>query len=212
MIPKHFLLLFIAFLTCNYGLANPSETKEKKEGDIKTEIKEFVFHHLKDSHSFGITSYENKNGEKVYVEIPLPVILYDNGFHFFMSSDFKHGKKTVNKGEQYYALNYHDNKIYKTGKKGILELDESHKVLNEKPIDLSITKNVVVIIITAFLMLWLFVSLAKSYKKNNGISSGIGRFFEPVVLYVRDEIARPNIGEKHYRKYMSFLLTIFFFV
>jgi len=212
MIPKHFLLLFIAFLTCNYGLANPSETKEKKEGDIKTEIKEFVFHHLKDSHSFGITSYENKNGEKVYVEIPLPVILYDNGFHFFMSSDFKHGKKTVNTGEQYYALNYHDNKIYKTGKKGILELDESHKVLNEKPIDLSITKNVVVIIITAFLMLWLFVSLAKSYKKNNGISSGIGRFFEPVVLYVRDEIARPNIGEKHYRKYMSFLLTIFFFV
>jgi F-type H+-transporting ATPase subunit a len=61
-------------------------------------------------------------------------------------------------------------------------------------------------------MLLLFVSLAKSYTKNGGISSGAGRFFEPIVLYVRDEIAIPNIGEKHYKKYMSFLLTIFFFI
>ena len=61
-------------------------------------------------------------------------------------------------------------------------------------------------------MLLLFVSLAKSYAKNGGISSGVGRFFEPIVLYVRDEIAIPNIGEKHYKKYMSFLLTIFFFI
>ena len=212
MIPKHFLLLFTAFLACNFGLANPSKLNEEKEGGIKTEIKEFIFHHLKDSHSFGITSYKKQTGEKVYIEIPLPVILYDNGFKLFMSSDFKHGKKTVNQGDQYYALNYNDNRIYKSDEKGTLEINESNKVLNEKPIDFSITKNVVVIIITAFFMLWLFISLAKSYKKNNGISSGLGRFFEPVVLYVRDEIARPNIGEKHYRKYLSFLLTIFFFV
>ena len=66
-------------------------------------------------------------------------------------------------------------------------------------------------IFTALFMLWLFISLARSYKTNKGISKGMGRFFEPVVLYVRDEIARPNIG-KNYKKYMSFLLTIFFFV
>jgi len=61
-------------------------------------------------------------------------------------------------------------------------------------------------------MFLLFTSLAKSYVKNNGIASGIGRFFEPIVLYIRDDIAIPNIGEKKYKKYMSFLLTIFFFI
>src|SRR5699024_470392 len=58
----------------------------------------------------------------------------------------------------------------------------------------------------------LFSSLARSYKKNGGIASGAGRFMEPLILYIRDEIAIPNIGEKHYKKYMSHLLTIFFFV
>jgi|TARA_B100001939_G_C16640088_1_gene487225 F-type H+-transporting ATPase subunit a len=61
-------------------------------------------------------------------------------------------------------------------------------------------------------MLFLFGSLAKSYKKNNGVAKGVGRFFEPIILYVRDEIAIPNIGEKKYSNYMSFLLTIFFFI
>ncbi len=61
-------------------------------------------------------------------------------------------------------------------------------------------------------MFLLFAGLAKSYAKNEGIASGVGRIFEPVVLYIRDEIAIPNIGEKHYKKYMSYLLTIFFFV
>lgn len=61
-------------------------------------------------------------------------------------------------------------------------------------------------------MLLLFVSLAKSFKYNKGISKGMGRFFEPIILYIRDEIAIPNIGEKKYKNYMSYLLTIFFFV
>ena len=68
------------------------------------------------------------------------------------------------------------------------------------------------IFVVALIMFLLFRGLAKSYAKNNSIASGVGRFFEPIVLYVRDEIAIPNIGEKHYKKYMSYLLTIFFFV
>jgi F-type H+-transporting ATPase subunit a len=62
------------------------------------------------------------------------------------------------------------------------------------------------------LMLWLFVSIAKSYKKNNGVPKGIAGFLEPIILYIRDEIAIPNIGEKHYARYMNYLLTVFFFV
>ena len=212
MTPKYFLLLFFTLSISNFNLASPVILNEKEGGDIKSNIKEFIFHHLKDSHSFGITSYKNESGEKVYIEVPLPVILYDNGFNFFLSSDFKHGKKTIKSGEQFYRLNYDNNRIYKTNKNGEIILNENNQVLNEKPIDFSITKNVVVIIFTALFMFWLFTGLAKSYKKNNAIATGIGRFFEPIVLYVRDEIARPNIGEKHYRKYMSYLLTIFFFV
>jgi F-type H+-transporting ATPase subunit a len=89
---------------------------------------------------------------------------------------------------------------------------DEHHPTNIKPLDFSITKNVLSIMIVAFLMFFVFSSLAKTYAKNGGISSGVGRFFEPIVLYVRDEIAIPNIGEKHYKKYMSFLLTVFFFI
>ena len=206
---KFFLsaLLILSANLCAYSIEKDPEQK----GGIKEEIKEYIAHHLKDSHSFGIASYTKENGEKVYIEIPLPVILYDNGFKFFMSSEFKHGKKVVTSNENYYRMYYDKNIIYKTDSKGTFIYDDSNKLLNEKPIDFSITKNVVVMIFTALFMLWLFISLARSYKTNKGISKGMGRFFEPIVLYVRDEIARPNIG-KNYKKYMSFLLTIFFFV
>jgi F-type H+-transporting ATPase subunit a len=91
-------------------------------------------------------------------------------------------------------------------------MDEHHHATNAAPLDFSITKNVFMIFVVALIMFLLFRGLAKSYVKNGGIASGVGRIFEPIVLYVRDEIAIPNIGEKHYKKYMSYLLTIFFFV
>jgi len=74
------------------------------------------------------------------------------------------------------------------------------------------TKSVMTMLFTALLMFFLFSSLASSYSKNGNIAMGVGRFFEPIILYVRDDIAIPNIGEKHYGRYMSFLLTVFFFI
>ena len=67
-------------------------------------------------------------------------------------------------------------------------------------------------LVTGLLLLWLFSSMAKSYTRNDGIPSGIGKFLEPVVLYIRDDIAVPNIGEKKYKRYMPMLLTVFFFI
>ena len=49
------------------------------------------------------------------------------------------------------------------------------------------------ILITALLMFFLFRGLGKSYGENNGVAKGVGRFFEPIVLYIRDDIAIPNI-------------------
>ena len=187
--------------------ANAGEGHTKEESkDIRTQIREHIDHHMLDSHSF--TLFADAETGKHY-GFPLPVILWDNGLHVFSSSRFDYGHKVAESNGNYYAL--HHEKIYKTDATGKLEGDPHHPS-NAKPLDLSITKSVLMMIVVALIMFWLFRSLAKSYVKNGGISAGPGRIFEPIVLYVRDEIAIPNIGEKHYKKYMSYLLTIFFFV
>lgn len=203
--------LVATLLLAQFTFANEQEHEAEEHGkDLKTEIKEYISHHLKDSHDFSLFSYTKENGEHKYVGFPLPVILWDNGLKFFSSSKFHHGETIAEVDGNHYKL-YHS-KIYKTDAAGTINYDEEHHPTNVKPLDFSITKNVVMIIVTGLLMLWLFTSLAKSYAKNNGIPTGAGRFFEPIVLYIRDDIARPNIGEKRYKKYMPFLLTIFFFI
>lgn len=208
----NFFILFFILSSLSLYAFDSNKNVEKNE-DIKSEIKKYIKHHLKDSHSFYLTSFTNNDtGKKTYIEIPMPVILYDNGFKFFMSSDFKHGKEIVVDNETYYRMNYDNNKIYKTNSDGIINISNEGKVLNEKPLDFSITKNIATILLVSILMFFLFVSLAKSYRTNNGVSKGIGRFFEPIILFIRDDIAIPNIGLKKYKNYMSFLLTVFFFV
>lgn len=188
-----------------------AEAKEgNSTGDLKTEIKEYIAHHLLDSYDFSLFSYTDDQGNHVYIGAPLPIILWDDGLKIFSSSKFHHGETVAQVDGNYYAL-YH-NKIYKTDAQGTINYDEAHHPSNAKPLDFSITKSVVSMLLVFIIMFYLFKSLADSYVKNGGIASGVGRFFEPIVLYVRDDIARPNIGEKKYKKYMSFLLTIFFFI
>lgn len=173
--------------------------------DTKEEIKSYIKHHLEDTYHFGIW-------DKMGIAFPLPVILIDEGLHVFSSSRFAdghgHHEGVAESNGKYYKIAHA--KIYETDASGTISYDEDHHAT--KPLDFSITKNVMMIIITGLLMLLLFRSLGKSYAANGGISKGVGRFMEPIVLYVRDDIARPNIGEKKYKKYLPFLLTIFFFV
>lgn len=225
------LFLVGTLLLAQFTFANEQEHEtEEHGGDLKVEIKEYISHHLKDSHDFSLFSYTAENGEHKYVGFPLPVILIDDGLKVFSSSKFNHGETVAEVDGNYYRL-YHS-KIYKTDAEGTIKYDSEHGGVshdtedafgeevvidnihpsNEKPLDFSITKNVVMIIVTGLLMLWLFTSLAKSYAKNGGIPTGAGRFFEPIILYVRDDIARPNIGEAKYKKYMPYLLSIFFFI
>jgi F-type H+-transporting ATPase subunit a len=175
--------------------------------DIKSKIKKFIDHHLLDTHDFTFSANEET---KAHYGFSLPVILWDGGLQVFSSSKFHHGEATAESNGNFYVL--HHEKIYKTDESGKLIEGHGGHPENARPLDLSITKSVVGILLISILMFFLFTSLAKSYQKNNGIASGAGRFFEPLVLYVRDEIAIPNIGEKGYKKYMSYLLTIFFFV
>jgi len=183
-----------------------AQEAEGETSEIKKQIKEVIDHHVLDGHYFSISA-NAATGE--HYGFPLPIILWDNGVHFFSSSKFHHGEAVAESNGNYYVL--HHEKIYKTDAAGTLTEEHGHPT-NAMPIDLSITKGVLTIMVVAMIMFLLFTSLAKSFAKNGGISAGAGRFFEPIILYIRDEIAIPNIGEKHYKKYMSYLLTIFFFV
>lgn len=182
----------------------------KHEGPINTPdaIQAYKEHHLQDAHDFIFFS-DGATGK--HYGFSLPVILWDKeaGLQMFMSSKFHHGESVAENNGNYYVL--HHGKIYKTDETGHLEMDDHGHPTNAKPLDLSITKSVVGMLLTGLLMLWMFTSLAKSYRKGP-IPTGLGRVLEPLVLYVRDEIARPNIGEHKYKNYMSFLLTVFFFI
>ena len=144
-------LYVFAFLT-----SLPSLAKEIQSGkDLKTEIKNYISHHLEDAHDFSLFSFTNNLGEHVYVGIPLPVILWDEGLKVFSSSKLKHGEGVVKKGSGFYKLEH--GKIYKTDSEGKINYDENNHPTNKLPIDLSITKGVVSMIIIAFLMFFLLL-------------------------------------------------------
>lgn len=190
--------------------AHSTEHNQEEPKDLKTEIKEFISHHLLDSYDFHLYSYKDDSGEEHHVGFPLPVILWDNGLQLFSSSNFHHGEHAAESNGNYYRL-FHG-KIYKVANaEEQVTVNEHGHAENVKPLDFSITKNVFMMLVVSVIMFLLFTSLAKSYAKNGGIAKGAGRFFEPIILYIRDDIAIPNIG-KNYKKYMSYLLTIFFFI
>ncbi|MCF7559629.1 F0F1 ATP synthase subunit A [Sabulilitoribacter multivorans] len=207
--PITLLLLLTTFVS--FGKEQEGHGEQKTGKATESEVKAYIQHHLKDSYDFNLFSYTTDAGEEKHVGFPLPVILWDNGLKVFSSSKFHHGKTIAEVGGDYYKL--HHSKIYKVdGPNGEIIEDENHHAINDKPLDFSITKNVTMIFMVFAIMFFMFSRMAKSYKKNNGMPKGMGRFLEPIVLYVRDEIAIPNIGEKHYKRYMSYLLTVFFFV
>jgi len=207
--PITLLLLLISFVS--FGKEQEGHGENKTGKTSQEEVKEYIQHHLKDSYDFNLFSYNSEFGEEKHIGFPLPVILWDNGLKVFSSSKFHHGEEVAEVGGSYYKL--HHSKIYKVnGPEGTIIEDEHHHAINEKPIDFSITKNVFLIFMMFAIMFFMFSRMAKAYRKNDGMPKGMGRFLEPIVLYVRDEIAIPNIGEKHYKRYMSYLLTVFFFV
>ncbi len=176
---------------------------------VKKEIKEYINHHLLDSHDFSLTSYTTDSGEQKHIGFSLPVILWDGGLKVFSSSKFHHGETLAEVGENFYKL--HHGKIYKTDASGTIHLDEHHHATNAKPLDFSITKNVFTIFVIGLLMFFMFSRMAKKYK-TSVLPKGIGRALEPIILYIRDDIAIPNIGAKKYKRYMPYLLTVFFFI
>lgn len=210
---KTVALLFIVCFTSN-GFAYSDENQDPAV-DTKEEVNEYILHHIKDAHDFHLFSYTASNGERKHVGFPLPVIVWSsNGLATFMSSAFHHddeGEVVVERnGSRFVKLH---GKIYEleAGTTQVMFDDTNHATNAHKVLDFSITKSVMGILLVGLFMLIVFSALARQYK-NKKVPSGFGRVLEPLVIYVRDEIARPNIGEKKYRKFTGYLLTVFFFI
>ena len=216
---KFLFIVSIALFSIT-SFASDSETKHDNQNDggrinTKEEVEAYILHHIKDSHDFSLFSYTSEEGERKHIGFPLPVILWSSeGLISFMSSEFHHnddGHVIVEKNGLKFAKIH--SKIYELDKGATsISFDDSHHATNaHKIIDFSITKSVVGILLIGTLLLFWFSRLANQYKTKQ-IPTGFARVLEPLVLYVRDEIARPNIGEKHYRRFTGYLLTVFFFI
>jgi F-type H+-transporting ATPase subunit a len=194
-----FFFLLLAGATIS---AIGQDVKEKTETEGNFDASTFILEHIADSHEWHILT--KKNGDDV--AIYLPVILYskEKGIDIFSSKKLAHGNEY--KGYKLEEEGDLQGKIVSVNNEG---------TANEKnlPLDFSMTKAVIGMLSAAIIGLLLFLSLARSYKKS-GIShpKGIQSFLEPVILFVRDDIAIPNIGVHKYKKYMPYLLTAFFFI
>jgi len=178
------LSMVLGVVISSFGQAD-----HEPEGTGDINVSDLIIHHVLDDHVWHLADG---------LTIHLPIIVYskEKGLDIFSSSKF---------------YDDHHNVVPYNGYK----LDHNHIYLTDsgkQVFDLSITKNVAMLFINATLLLLVFVSVAKSYKANrNKAPRGLQSFFEPVILFVRDEIAKPNIGHR-YERYFPFLLTLFFFI
>jgi F-type H+-transporting ATPase subunit a len=177
-----FLALNFLFSGVVVAQADSPEAEPKEEFD--------VLHHILDSHKWEFW-------EGHYGTVFLPVIVYSDtrGLDVFSSANFYDENHDLIEYDGYVLEHEH------------ISLTDGGSVL-----DLSVTKNVAALIMNAIIMLLVFTAVARGFKKNAGKApSGIQSLFEPIIIYIRDEVIKPNIGHG-YEKYVPYLLSLFFFI
>lgn len=195
------LVFSMLALAMSLSLATNVWANESKEGGFNPG--EMIFHHIGDNHEWHFATL----GEK-HFSIPLPVIIYapGKGVTTFMSSKFHHSPEIETADSTLHLASGAVNGYALDSHNHLVALD-GHKFY-----DLSITKNVASLFISVILLFGVFLPVAGAYSKNRGKApKGIQNFFEPIILFIRDDIARPSIGKKA-DKFMPYLLTVFFFI
>ena len=188
---KKVSLLVVLFLTIFSFFSFAGGGGSQDEGGVYNPVPT-IMHHIADAHEWHLWG----EGDNSF-SIPLPVILYsEKGIDIFMASDFDHGHSKVIKKDRVYAIDSHSLIVEEGG----LEI-----------IDLSITKNVASMLISVFLLFIIMGTVSRSYSRKNAEPSGLQGFIEPLILFVRDDIIKDNIGKKH-EKFTPLLLTFFFFI
>jgi F-type H+-transporting ATPase subunit a len=191
-------LLIILFNTTS--ALSQHETEEKDTTEKGFNPGPFIFEHIGDAYEWHIAKFGH-----YHLSVPLPVIVYskEKGLNIFISSKFHHGT------ESFRGFRIENEETSKNKGKIVETLLDGSVV---RPLDLSITKNVFALLFSVALLLYIFISVGNSYKKNKGKApKGLQSFMEPLILFVRDDIAKASI--QHYpEKYMPYLLSVFFFI
>lgn len=192
---KIFLILLLAVLGLN---TNNVYSNEEKEG---FNVGNTIMQHLGDEHSWEIFSYKEHE-----VAIPLPVILINDGkISVFMSN-------RLHKGQTYkgfrYATSADDVKL----KGKIISVNSKNEYVST-PLDFSITKNVFgIMIVCGFIVFVVLHSVKRAKKREGQEPKGMQTVLEFFIGFISEDIAKPNIGEEHYGKYMNYLLSAFLFI
>jgi F-type H+-transporting ATPase subunit a len=180
-------------------MAHGEKSASHDEG--KFNAGEMILEHVVDNHEWHVAEIGH-----LHLTVPLPIILlYDGKLHTFCSSRFHNESGSYN-GFRLEKEGPHKGKIIR---------DNEHENIAGAPkvYDFSITKTVLAILMSSFLMILIFVSVARAFKRNEGKApKGLQSLLEPLIIFIRDDIAKSSIGEKKYEKYMPFLLTVFFFI
>ena len=193
---KYILALVFSLLFTFFSKAIFAQNHTEGAGEHATEKLDpakIIMEHIKDAHEFHFFSVGS-----FHATIPLPVLLYSptKGVSFFSSSKFGHEGELAHAG---YKFNEHKDIVAEDG---------------SVVYDFSLTKNVIQMFIALLILVLLMVNIAKKYKQGIGVTSapkGWQNAIEPVITFVRDDVAKPNLGKK-WVKYMPYLLTVFFFI
>lgn len=198
------LSLIYAVFVALWAIPSHAFSQQKATVDLNKayDPKEAIFEHIGDSHMWHVGLPFIKQ-----IELPLPIILFTGkGLETFSSSRFISAN---NQEVPYQGKNY----TYLLVKDKVKIADATGKVdVTKKVYDFSVTRNVASMWLGMILLLIIFGSVSVAYTKRKGRApKGLQSFMEPVILFVRDDVAIPNIGVK-YGRYMPLLLTIFFFI
>jgi len=194
----------------------------KKKPSFNTN--EVIFGHILDAHEFHFFDITHKDGKVTPIGIPLPVIIYSpqRGLDFFMSSKFEHGHEAY-RGYRILEEHYlhklqeegHDLKKEGLSVGKLIAVDESGNWDKSiKFFDISLTRNVVQMILALALLVWVMITIAKRYQLGDGVKTapkGLQGLIEPVIIFVREDVVKPNMGDK-WEKYLPYILTLFFFI
>ena len=184
----------ILFLLVTVLLTLPVRAQHNEQKDEAINIPEIVLEHLADAYQWHIASFEGK-----HISIPLPVILRSSQTGYWYFTDVE------NLPEGFYVNHEAHGKIYEKMADGT----------SVRPLDLSLTKSVVQIWIVVIVMLVVFLSCARWYKRHDEKSSAPRGFvgcMEMLIMAIYDGVIINCVGKKQGPKYAPYLLTVFFFI
>ncbi len=193
-----YIVLLLMLLPC-CGVAAAGASQESAEAQA-VDVKKIIFDHVKDSYEWHITTIGD-----THVTLPLPIILYSSrtGWEVFSSSVFHHAPE--HKGFRISQNGNFEGKI--------VELDAYGN--ERRPLlDLSLTKTVVSVFIISLLLVVIVVGTARWYrnrKPTDEAPRGFVGIMEMVIVMVVESVIKPNVGST-YKKYVPFLLTVFFMI